>query len=102
MKLWKLGVRIFKGLNRSRVYHFGSVVTRQKEKKFSSKTDSGSKGSRIFLKKWGISIKFFKKHYLKSDTKFERVLEEPKKDMNYFIDLIKVKLTLFYYILFKK
>ena len=102
MKLWNLGVRIFKGLNRSRVYHFGSVVTRQKEKKFSSKTDTGRKGSRIFLKKWGISIKFFKKHYLKSDTKFENILEEPKKDMNYFTDLIKVKLTLYYYMLFKK
>ena len=34
MKLWKLGVRIFKGVSKSRVYHFGSVVTRQKEKKF--------------------------------------------------------------------
>ena len=34
MKLWNLGVRIFKGMNKSRVYHFGSVVTRQKEKNF--------------------------------------------------------------------
>ena len=34
MKLWNLGVRVFKGVSRSRVYHFGSVVTRQKEKKF--------------------------------------------------------------------
>ena len=34
MKLWKEGVRIFKGLNDFKVYHFGSIVTRQKEKKF--------------------------------------------------------------------
>ena len=32
MKLWKFGVRIFKGLSKCKVYHFGSVVTRQKEK----------------------------------------------------------------------
>ena len=29
MKLWKEGVRIFKGVNKSRVYHFGSLTTRK-------------------------------------------------------------------------
>ena len=29
MKLWKLGVRIFKGINDFKVYHFGSIVTRK-------------------------------------------------------------------------
>ena len=28
MKLWKEGVRIFKGVNNCKVYHFGSIVTR--------------------------------------------------------------------------
>ena len=101
MKLWKIGVRIFKGLNNSKVYHFGSVVTRQKEKKYKSETDSGSKGNKIFLKKWGITIKFFKKYYLRSDTKFEGILKEPHKNINYFFDLIKVKLTFFYNLVFK-
>ena len=27
MKLWKVGVRIFKGLNSFKVYHFGSITT---------------------------------------------------------------------------
>ena len=27
MKLWKSGVRIFKGINNCKVYHFGSIVT---------------------------------------------------------------------------
>ena len=36
---------------KSRVYHFGSVVTRQKEKNFFSITDTGNKGNKIFLKK---------------------------------------------------
>ncbi len=103
MKLWNLGVRIFKGMNKSRVYHFGSVVTRQKEKKFLTTTDTGSKGSKIFLKKWGISIAFFKKYYLRSDTKFFDILNDPKKDIHYFLDLIKVKITYIYnLILFKK
>ena len=31
MKLWKKGVRIFKGLNNFRVYHFGSITTRKKK-----------------------------------------------------------------------
>jgi GT2 family glycosyltransferase len=93
MKLWKLGVRIFKGLNKSKVYHFGSVVTRKKEKKI---FDTGSKGSKIFLKKWKISIKFFKKHYLKSDTKFDGPLDNPKKNIFFYLDLIKVKITYFY------
>ena len=100
MKLWKLGVRIFKGVSKSRVYHFGSVVTRQKEKNFFSITDTGNKGNKIFLKKWGISIRFFKKHYLRSDTKFEGSLKEPNKNINYYLDLLKVKLTLFYIKLF--
>ena len=49
MKLWNEGVRIFKGLQNCKVYHFGSIVTRQKEKKFNTITESGSKGSKIFL-----------------------------------------------------
>ena len=96
MKLWKKGVRIFKGLGLSQVYHFGSVVTRQKENTYKTPTETGSKGNKIFLKKWGISINFFKKYYLRSDTRYEGILEEPKKNILYFFDLIKVKLTLFY------
>ena len=32
MKLWNLGIRIFKGLNDFKVYHFGSTVLRKKKK----------------------------------------------------------------------
>ena len=88
-------------MNDSRVYHFGSVVTRQKEKKFLTTTDTGSKGSKIFLKKWKISIKFFKKYYLRSDTKFEGPLNEPDKNIFYYLDLVKVKVTYFYNLIFK-
>lgn len=78
------------------MYHFGSIVTRQKEKSFSSVTNTGNKGNKIFLKKWGITIKFFKKYYLRSDTKFNGMLKDPDKNIQYYFDLLKVKFTLFY------
>ena len=75
MKLWKLGVRLFKGLGKSRVYHFSSISLRKK---------AWNNGAKTFLKKWGISIKFFKKHYLRSDTIFNGELKEPVKNFTYF------------------
>ena len=98
MKLWKEGVRIFKGLQSCKVYHFGSIVTRQRERKFNTITESGSKGSKIFLLKWGISIKFFKKYFLKSDTIYLEPLKEPVKNFIFFFDLIICK---FYYLYLK-
>ena len=34
MKLWKSDIRIFKGMGKSLVYHFGSITTRKKKKIF--------------------------------------------------------------------
>ena len=96
MKLWKSGVRIFKGLNNCKVYHFGSIVTRKYKNHPTIKTESGSRGGKIFLLKWGITIKFFKKYFLKSDQKFLNILDEPKKNINFFIDLFICKLYLIY------
>ena len=67
MKLWKLGVRIFKGVSKFKVYHFGSIVTRKYKNHPTIQTEVSAKGSKIFLIKLGISIKFFKKFFLKSD-----------------------------------
>ena len=88
MKLWKAGVRIFKGLGKCRVYHFSSVSLRKK---------AWNNGAKIFLLKWGISIKFFKKHYLKTNKIYYDELKEPIKNLNYFFDLAKCKLTYYYY-----
>ena len=96
MKLWKSGVRIFKGLNNCKVYHFGSIVTRKYKNHPTIKTESGSRGGKIFLLKWGITIKFFKKYFLLSDQKFLNILDEPKKNINFFIDLFICKLYLIY------
>ena len=48
MKLWKSGVRIFKGLNDCKVYHFGSIVSRKYRDHPTIKTESGSKGEKFF------------------------------------------------------
>ena len=86
MKLWNQNVRIFKGLNDFKVYHFGSVTTRKK------KNLTQNRGDRTFLKKWGITTKFFKKYYLKSKSKFEGPLTEPKKNIDFYLNLIICKI----------
>ncbi len=93
MKLWNMGVRLFKGLGKSRVYHFSSVSLRKK---------AWNNGAKIFLLKWGMSIKFFKKYYLKSDTPFKGPLTEPEKNLNYYFDLIKCKLAYVFHSILSK
>jgi glycosyltransferase involved in cell wall biosynthesis len=87
-KLWNIGVRLFKGLAKCRVYHFSSLSLRKK---------SWNNGAKTFLLKWGVSIKFFKKHYLRSDQKFNGLLLEPVKNLSFFYDLFKNKLSFFYH-----
>ena len=96
MKLWKEGVRVFKGLNNCKVYHFGSIVTRKYKNHPTIITESGSKGGKIFLLKWGITIKFFKKFYLRSDQKYDGPLIEPDKNLNFFVKLMLCKLNYIY------
>ena len=88
MKLWNVGVRLFKGLGDCRVYHFSSLSLRKK---------AWNNGAKTFLLKWGISIKFFKKHYLRSDQTFNDLLSEPKKNLSYYIGLIKCKIAFFFH-----
>ena len=88
MKLWKEGVRLFKGVNAFKVYHFGSISLRKK------KDFIANKGSRTFLKKWGITVNFFKKHYLKTGQQFKGPLQEPSKNIFYYFDLLVCKLKL--------
>ena len=102
MKLWKLVIRIFKGINDFKVYHFGSIVTRKYKNHATIKTESGSKGSKIFLLKWGISIKFFKKFYLRSDTKYKGPLEPPKINVVYLVKYLICKFNYFYLNIFYK
>ncbi len=103
MKLWKMDVRIFKGLGKCLAYHFGSITTRKKNK--SLFTYLGSKGNKIFLKKWGISINFFEKFYLRSGLdnkkklifrKYKGALKDPQRNLNYYFEFLKCKLQKMY------
>ena len=96
MKLWREGVRIFKGLSKCKVYHFGSIVTRKYKNHPTIKTESGSKGGKIFLLKWGITFKFFKKHYLRSDSIYKGELSNPKRNIQFYLELIICKLNFIY------
>ena len=93
MKLWNLGVRLFKGLGDCRVYHFSSLSLRKK---------TWNNGAKTFLLKWGISIKFFKKHYLRSDQIFNGELNQPKKNINYYTGLFKCKIVYFFHFILSK
>ncbi len=99
MKLWNEGVRIFQCLSKSRVYHFGSVTIRKKSKNFFKK-NQGSLANKIFLLKWGISIKTFKRFYLKSHFIHNDPLSDPYKSFSFYLNIIKDKLSLFYYNIF--
>ena len=76
MKLWKNKIRIFKGIGNSLVYHFGSITTRKKRDNLF--TYNGSRGNKIFIKKWKISINFFEKFYLNSGLNKKNELVEKK------------------------
>ena len=94
-KLWKNNVRIFKGLEKFRVYHFGSISLRKKNDLVRNK------GAKSFLLKWGITVDFFKKYYLRTGTKYTGPLNEPAKNFTYFVDFFISKIKFLMLILFK-
>ena len=90
MKLWNEGVRLFKGINRFRVYHFSSITTRKKT------GIHKNRGDITFLKKWGFTTKFFKKYFLRSKTLYKEQLSNPNKNLIYFFELFICKLKRLY------
>jgi glycosyltransferase involved in cell wall biosynthesis len=68
MKLWLLGVRYFKGVGKSRAYHFGSKSTKRMVV---------NKGYYQFLLKWGMTSSTFTKYYLRRGEAFDGPLREP-------------------------
>ncbi len=66
MKLWKIGVRHFKGIAKSRVYHFGSKSLSRIKK---------NAGYYTFLNKWNMTSSTLTKHFLKRGEKFNGILE---------------------------
>ena len=93
MKLWNMGVRIFKGISLSRVYHFGSLTTRNNKKIVPNN------GKKTFLLKWKLSVEFFTKHYLKRGSTYNGPLNDPVKNFIYYADLFITKIKYFITIL---
>jgi len=60
-KLWDAGIRYFKGVSKSRVYHFGSKSTRRIKRNI---------GGQTFLLKWGISSRTFTEKHLERGQDF--------------------------------
>lgn len=71
MKLWHVGVRYYKGVSASRVYHFGSKSTARVKK---------NDGNKQFLLKWGLSKSTFFNNYLRLGEKFSGETAEPNTD----------------------
>ena len=69
MKLWQAGVRYFRGIGKSKVYHFGSKSTNRIK---------NNKGSDMFLMKWGLTSNSFVTHYLHRGKPFDGNLGTPK------------------------
>jgi hypothetical protein len=82
MKLWQIGIRVFKGVADSRVYHFQSKSLHR------VKLNNGRKQ---FKQKWGISASYFYKKYLKLGTKFKGALPEINKDLGFNWARLKAK-----------
>ncbi|MFM1912753.1 MAG: hypothetical protein RIR51_591 [Bacteroidota bacterium] len=81
MKLWMAGVRDFKGISKSRVYHFGSKSVSRVKK---------NKGYYQFINKWGFTSSFLTKNILKRGEPYQN------KDLEEFTIPLKIKLKSFF------
>lgn len=68
MKLWQIGIRLFKGITQSRVYHFGSKSTKKMVK---------NKGYYMFIAKWRMTSSTFTKKYLLRGEAYQGLLTQP-------------------------
>lgn len=72
MKMWAAGCRIFKGISKSRVYHFQSKSTLRIVK---------NNGRKQFMMKWGMNQSTFNKYFLKRGTPYVGPMNEPDKSI---------------------
>lgn len=83
MKLWHAGVRLFKGVAASRVYHFGSKSTLRIKK---------NNGYRQFIKKWGITPGLLNDVYIKRGQPFTGPASEPEENNTIKIQKLKARI----------
>jgi hypothetical protein len=70
MKMWYAGCRMFKGIGKSRVYHFQSKSTLRVKK---------NNGRKQFLMKWGINQSTFNKYYTRRGEPYTGLQQEPSE-----------------------
>ncbi|HHG86186.1 MAG TPA: glycosyltransferase [Bacteroidetes bacterium] len=80
MKLWKAGVRYFKGIGRSRVYHFQAKSTGKVVK---------NNGPKQFLQKWNLTQGSFSKFYLRRGKPWTGPLAEAGPFLPLFLAKLK-------------
>jgi glycosyltransferase involved in cell wall biosynthesis len=80
MKLWTMGIRLFKGVSLSRVYHFGGKSTGRIVR---------NKGHYTFIGKWGFTSSWFTKKVLHRGSPFTGTASMPELGLGQ-----KLKLTL--------
>ena len=82
-KLWEMGIRYFKGLSKSRVYHFGSIsLNRIKH----------TKGYYTFVGKWSITQNIFSKLFLRRGQPFDGPLQNGELSFSNKLNIIYKKI----------
>ena len=89
MKLWHAGVRYFKIIEKSRVYHFLSKSVNRVKLNY---------GRKQFIRKWGISSSTFYKFYLKMGTPFNGSLENPEQNFNFKLRLLRDRIKVLFHL----
>jgi len=87
MKLWKMGIRLFKGVSKSRVYHFGSKSVNRMIK---------NPGYYTFISKWGYTSSTLTKLYLRRGQPFDGALPEPAISIFYKLKNLLKKMVAVY------
>jgi len=108
MKIWNQGVRIFKGIQHSKCYHFGSIgIGKSKIMKNENnmlfknhKYTIGHNASNLFLLKWGVTKHFFRKFYIRSNEVFDGALQDPPITFKFIFHYLSSKIQ-YFVILFK-
>ena len=80
-KLYTAGVRIFKGVAKSRVYHFQSKSTKKLKKSF---------GRHQFLLKWGITPNAFFKNTLHIGEAYKPLQNDSRQKLDAFLGKLKI------------
>ncbi|MBU3742438.1 MAG: glycosyltransferase [Candidatus Kapabacteria bacterium] len=82
MKLWQHGVRLFLGVGSSLAYHFQARSTGRVVR---------NDGPATFLKKWGVTVGTFNRHFLRRGEAYRGPLTEPS-GLHYAFDRLRSSL----------